>query len=91
MNRHDPEPTSCDAAPRQEPAVDRMPVDSNLIRSAGYDLPSSILEIEFAESGRVYEYFDVPLSVYTEFLEADSKGQYFNEFIKDLYAYQEAE
>ena len=54
--------------------MDRTPVDSNLIRSVGYDLPSSILEIEFAESGRVYEYFDVPLSVYTEFREADSEG-----------------
>jgi hypothetical protein len=71
--------------------VERTPVESSLIRSVGYDLPSSILEIELVEPNRVYEYFDVPLSVYTELMEAESKGSYFNEFIKDLYAYQEVE
>ena len=71
--------------------MERQPVDSSLIRSVGYDLPNSILEIELVESNRAYEYFDVPLSVYTELMEAESKGSYFNEFIKDLYAYQEVE
>ena len=71
--------------------MERQPVNSSLIRSVGYDLPNSILEIELVESKRAYEYFDVPLSVYTELMEAESKGSYFNEFIKDLYAYQEVE
>ena len=48
----------------------RRPVDSSLIRSVGYDLPSSVLEIEFVEGGRVYEYLDVPLSVYSRLMAA---------------------
>jgi hypothetical protein len=70
--------------------MERQPVTSSLIRSVGYDLASSILEVEFADSGRVYEYFDVPLSVYEELISAESIGSYFNEYVKDLYAFQEA-
>jgi hypothetical protein len=54
-------------------------VDSSLIRSVGYDLPNSVLEIEFVERGRVYHYFDVPLSVYSELMAAGSKGAYFRD------------
>ena len=71
--------------------MERQPVESSLIRSVGYDLPSSILEIELVEPNRIYEFFDVPFSVYTELMDAESKGQYFNEFIRDMYAYQEVE
>lgn len=67
----------------------RRPVDSSLIRSVGYDVASSVLEIEFTGEGRIYEYYDVPLSVYLELMAAGSKGQYFNEYIKDMYSYQE--
>jgi hypothetical protein len=63
-------------------------VDSSLIRSVGYDLASSVLEVEFVE-GRVYEYYDVPLSVYSELMNAGSKGEYFNEHVKDMYPYGE--
>ena len=67
----------------------RRPVESSLIRSVGYDLPSSVLEIEFVETGRIYEYLDVPLSVYSRLMAAESIGAYFNEHIRDLYPYQE--
>ena len=66
----------------------RRPVESNLIRSVGYDLPSSILEIEFIDGKGLYEYFDVPLSVYSRLMAAESIGSYFNEHIRDLYAYE---
>ncbi len=69
--------------------MERQPVDSSLIRSVGYDLLESTLEVELVDSGRLYEFFDVPFSVYSELMEAESKGSYFNDFIKDLYAYQE--
>jgi hypothetical protein len=61
-------------------------VESSLIRAVGYDLASSVLEVEFA-GGRVYEYFDVPLSVYSELMNASSKGAYFNDHIRDMYPY----
>lgn len=70
--------------------MERRPVSSSLIRSVGYDLASSILEVEL-NGGSVYEYFDVPYSVFLELLEADSKGSFFNEWVRDLYAYEEVE
>jgi hypothetical protein len=69
--------------------MERQTVASSLIRSVGYDPAGSILEVELVEPNRVYTFYDVPYSVYDELLEAPSKGQYFNEFIRDLYAYVE--
>jgi len=69
----------------------REPVESSLIRAVAYDVPSSILEVELAEDGVVYEYFDVPFSAYTELMDAESKGSYYNDFIKDLYAFRKRE
>jgi hypothetical protein len=54
----------------------------------GYDLASSVLEVELV-GGRVYEYYDVPLSVYSELMNADSVGSYFNDHVKDMYTYSE--
>jgi hypothetical protein len=65
--------------------VYRRPVESNLIQSVGYDLPSSILELEFVDGKGLYEYYDVPLSVYSRLMNAESLGAYFNEHIRDLY------
>ena len=69
----------------------REPVESTLLRAVGYDVPSSILEVELVEGGVVYDYFDVPYSVYAELMEAESRGAYYNEFIKDLYAFRKRE
>jgi hypothetical protein len=69
--------------------MDRQPVDSTLIRSIGYDLIASILEVELLESGRIYRYFDVPYSIVEELMTAESKGACFNEQIRDMYAFEE--
>jgi hypothetical protein len=71
--------------------MDRQPVDSRLIRSVGYDLTSSILEVELLESSRIYRYFDVPYSIAEELMTAESKGAYFNEQLRDMYAFEEVE
>lgn len=42
------------------------------------------LSIWFHESGR-YDYYSVPESVYRAFLSSHSKGQFFNDHIKDRY------
>ncbi len=68
--------------------MERQPVESSLIRSVGYDLTGSILEIELIDPHRLYTFYDVPFSVYDELMDASSKGKYFNEFIRDLYAYE---
>ncbi len=67
--------------------MERQAVESGLIRSVGYDPAQSILEVELAGSGRVYRYYDVPYSAFEELMEAESKGTYFNDQIRDLYAY----
>jgi hypothetical protein len=59
-----------------------------MIQSIGYDLPSSVLEIEFANGKGVLEYHDVPLSVYSRLMAAASIGIYFNENIRDWYPSQ---
>jgi hypothetical protein len=68
--------------------MERQPVASSLIRSVGYDLLGSVLEIEMIEPNRLYTYYDVPFSVYEGLIEAPSKGHYFNEFIRDDFAYE---
>jgi hypothetical protein len=70
--------------------MERQPVESALIRSVGYDPTASILEVELIEIGRVYRYFDVPYSVAEELMSAESKGAYFNEHVRDMYAFEEA-
>ena len=71
--------------------MDRQPVESRLIRSVGFDPVASILEVELAGPGRIYRYFDVPYSVAEELMSAESKGGYFNEHVRDMYAFEEAD
>ena len=61
--------------------MNRTPVDSSNLASAGYDPDSRILEIEF-NSGSVYQYYAVPQHEYEGLMRADSHGSYFNAHIK---------
>ncbi len=61
-------------------------VESSMIHAAGYDAEKRVLEIIF-NSGGIYEYVDVPPDVYQSFLNTESKGNYFLEHIRDVYAY----
>ncbi len=61
--------------------MDRIPVSSSNISSVGYDQDSQTLEVEFLGGG-VYQYFQVPSSVYEEFMSASSKGRYHHQNIK---------
>ncbi len=58
-------------------------VESSSITSIGYDAAKRELEIEFRESGDVYQYFDVSSEEYAAFLAADSKGTYLNQVFKE--------
>ncbi len=71
----------------QDSAATRIAVESNYLRSVGYDSSNQILEIEF-QKGEVYQYIDVPPEVYTELMNAPSHGRYFNANIKEVYAYR---
>jgi hypothetical protein len=50
----------------------------------GYHERSAILELEF-EGGRLYQYFDVPKSVYESLLQAESIGRFVNARVKGVY------
>jgi hypothetical protein len=53
-----------------------------------YDESTRELDVLFT-SGKTYRYFDVPPDLYSGLLEAESKGQFFNEEIKDIYPFSE--
>ena len=53
-----------------------------------YDDEARELDITFT-SGKKYRYFNVPLEIYVEFLDAGSKGKFFNDSIKGAFAFAE--
>lgn len=61
---------------------------SSVIKSFSYDKQDRVLRIIFV-SGRVYEYKEVPESVYQHLKEAGSKGSYFNQEIRDKFHFEE--
>jgi len=67
--------------------MQRTFVESSTLRSAGHDVQSAVLELQF-HSGAVYQYGLVPRSVYRDLLGAPSKGGYFNQNIRGRYPYQ---
>ena len=66
--------------------MNRTYVSSTDLVSVGYE--NGTLEIEF-KGNRVYQYFNVPQSVYQSLMAAFSKGTYFHANIKDRYQYRE--
>ena len=70
--------------------MERIPVVSSNIASIGYDPESLILEVEFL-NGSVYQYFDVPQQVYIDFINAESKGRFLWQYIRDVYEYTRIE
>jgi KTSC domain len=65
-----------------------LPVVSSMMAGVEYDEETCELDILFS-SGKTYRYFDVPEEVYARLLAAESKGQFFNEEIKEAYRYAE--
>jgi hypothetical protein len=61
---------------------------SSTITSVEYDDEARELDITFT-SGKTYRYFNVPLEIYAEFLDAGSKGKFFNDNIKGAFAFVE--
>ena len=61
--------------------MERQYVSSSNIASIGFDPDHMILEIEFL-NGAVYQYYDVPQSIYDGLMAADSHGKYFAASIK---------
>lgn len=60
---------------------------STVIAQIEYRAPQEILRIVF-NSGAVYEYLQVPESVYTAMKQYREKGVYLNKFIKGKYNFR---
>lgn len=67
--------------------MDREPVDSTCIASAGYDPIEDDLEIEFARDGRVVTYHNVSGHQFSRMLASPSPGWYFNRYIRNSYSF----
>lgn len=63
-----------------------LPVNSNQIYAIGYDDAIERLVIVF-HNHRIYQFFEVPQTVYNELLIADSKDQYMQSSVIGSYAY----
>ncbi len=67
----------------------REPVESSALKSIGYNEDKQILEVELLETRKVYKYFEVPLDVYLDFLDAHSLGKYYSMNVREKYDYKE--
>lgn len=66
--------------------MNRQPINSSNIESAGYDEETQVMEVAFLNGG-VYRYSNVPKSVWEAFLNGNTPGEYFYHFIRLLYPY----
>ncbi len=60
-------------------------VESSLLMEVAYERGDQVLWIRFLND-RTYRYQNVPAEVYTDLLDAESKGRFFNLEIKEIYA-----
>lgn len=65
-------------------------IESSNIESFGYEVQNSLLGISF-KSGGLYFYFGVPKNIFEALQQANSKGSYFSQNIKDRYQFTKVE
>jgi KTSC domain len=68
-------------------AVEWIPVESGLFSSAAYRAGVRQLYLRF-QDGKIYRFFDCPVTVYTEFVATASKGRYFSQQIRNHFRYE---
>ncbi|TCD10438.1 KTSC domain-containing protein [Pedobacter frigidisoli] len=62
-------------------------MSSTVIKYFSYNAQAKVLKIIFV-TGMVYLYQDVPKQVFDKLKLADSKGHYFNQYIKDKFDFK---
>jgi hypothetical protein len=68
-------------------AVEWVSVYSGLFAAAAYRACARQLYLRFRD-GKIYRYFECPVSVYQEFLTAESKGRYFSQQIRNRFPHE---
>jgi KTSC domain len=66
--------------------MSRIDLNSTSLAAAAYSDGQYLLELQF-RSGAIYHYFSVPPEIYGALLRAPSQGAYFNQGIRDRFAY----
>lgn len=69
----------------------RTALESSLLKSAGYEVDTKTLEIEFLKGGNVYQYHGVSPETFRSFMEAESQGKFFLTRIKNEFKYTKIE
>jgi len=64
--------------------MERLPVQSSNIASIGHDADRNVLEVEFKDSGRIYEYGNVNVDEAAALLRAKSVGSHFANIIRPV-------
>jgi len=74
------------AIPSSEGQIWPNPVtlQSSLLARVAYNQGLAILRLEFCD-GAIYQYFQVPHQTYEDLLKAESKGVYFNRYIRNAF------
>jgi hypothetical protein len=67
--------------------MDWKSFESKLLASAAYDATKRVLYLRF-RSGDVYRYFEFPAEQYQSFLDAESRGRYFLNHIRNHFPYE---
>jgi hypothetical protein len=72
------------------PMIGQWSASSSALSAFGYSSISSLLDIEFHD-GSIYRYSGVNLNIFTDFINANSQGGYFNSNIRNNYATSQIE
>ena len=65
----------------------RVSVESTCIASIAFSIEENVLQLEF-RNGFAYEYFGVPVALYTDLLSAQSKGAFVTRFIRGHFPFR---
>ena len=68
------------------PLSDRMDFDSTTLASATYDHRQNQLQVEFRDGSR-YTYSAVAPETFRDLVRAPSKGNFFNQYIRNHFSY----
>jgi hypothetical protein len=56
--------------------------------TVGYDGLAKVLEVEF-QSGKIYQYLEVPEHIYQDLMTASSKGEFFHDNVLKEFDFRE--
>jgi len=65
-----------------------LPLESKMFTSVWYDTDKQVLYVRFRKTGDVYRYFEFPVTEYSAFLDAESRGRFFLAHIRDRFRFE---